>query len=234
MTRQQVQDEWRDVFLSQARLLEVPGRLIGEALAEVETHCADSGQSPDQAFGEPAAYARTLASGLAVRPVRRALRRHLRSVLLAAAGMAGIVLLPTGAGSLAHGGPAAITAGDVVSVVAGAIAVMLIVDLALAAGRLRRTWLLVLTLVLGFAASIGPRLLWQQQLVRMPAWLALIAGLALLAAAWWPLAVQQDRVLDPRTRREPFPPRPVLLTVLRLSPLVLLALLVLLVILMPK
>lgn len=37
----------------QLRLLEVPGDRIGQILAEVETHVADTGSDPVAAFGEP-------------------------------------------------------------------------------------------------------------------------------------------------------------------------------------
>ena len=36
------------------------GARIGDVLAEVEAHCADSGQTPREAFGEPADYAASL------------------------------------------------------------------------------------------------------------------------------------------------------------------------------
>ena len=46
----------------QLRLLEVPGDRIGQILAEVETHAADTGLDPGDAFGEPGEYAATYAA----------------------------------------------------------------------------------------------------------------------------------------------------------------------------
>ncbi|WP_413450395.1 hypothetical protein AA0Y32_06965 [Georgenia phoenicis] len=52
--------EWCDDFVLELRLRDVPGRVIGDRLAEVEQHCADTGESPAEAFGNAIAYAREL------------------------------------------------------------------------------------------------------------------------------------------------------------------------------
>jgi hypothetical protein len=53
-------DRWqRDVALL-LRLRGVDGTRIGDVLAEVDAHCADSGQTPQEAFGDPAGYAASL------------------------------------------------------------------------------------------------------------------------------------------------------------------------------
>jgi len=49
---------WCDDLVVELRLGDVPGPVIGERLAEVEAHCTETGESPQQAFGEPADYAR--------------------------------------------------------------------------------------------------------------------------------------------------------------------------------
>ena len=230
MTRRWLMDEWRDGFLTQARLLEVPGPAIGEALAEVETHCADSGQSPGEAFGSPDRYARDLARGLRIRSPAG---RRLRSLLLAAAALAGIFLLLAGAGGLPHDHPAEISVGDLISVVLGAAAVVAIVDLGLAT-RARGSQALVMAACTGgFVAAIAPRLLWTQRVAEVPVPAALAAGLALVLVGWWPLARTGDRVLDPRTGREPFPVPRLALLVIRLLPPVLLLGAVLLTVLLP-
>lgn len=51
---------WCDDFVMELRLMDVPGDVIGDRLAEVEAHCAESGETPDEAFGEPVAYAKTV------------------------------------------------------------------------------------------------------------------------------------------------------------------------------
>ena len=55
-----VDQRWAETFIVELRLVDVTGARIGEALSEVESHCGESGQGADQAFGDPVAYARTL------------------------------------------------------------------------------------------------------------------------------------------------------------------------------
>jgi hypothetical protein len=62
---------WCDTFATQTRLYGTPGPAIGEALAEIDAHCADSGQSPAEAFGDPVDYAAALARGLRPASSRR-------------------------------------------------------------------------------------------------------------------------------------------------------------------
>lgn len=52
--------QWCDDFVVELRLLDVPGRIIGDRLAEVEQHCTDTGENPAEAFGDPIDYARAL------------------------------------------------------------------------------------------------------------------------------------------------------------------------------
>lgn len=48
---------YRDKLLVALRLREVPGDRIGEVLAEVEAHVAETGEDPVEAFGTPRRYA---------------------------------------------------------------------------------------------------------------------------------------------------------------------------------
>jgi hypothetical protein len=57
-------DAYRQQLLFALRLRNVPGPRIGEAIAEVESHLAETGEDPVVAFGEPAEYARLLAESL--------------------------------------------------------------------------------------------------------------------------------------------------------------------------
>lgn len=45
------------------RLREVPGDRIGEVIAEVESHVAETGEDPREAFGTPKEYAKTISPG---------------------------------------------------------------------------------------------------------------------------------------------------------------------------
>lgn len=52
------------------RAHDVPGHRIAQAVAEVESHVADTGEDPIDAFGEPEAYAAALSRSLDVRRPR--------------------------------------------------------------------------------------------------------------------------------------------------------------------
>lgn len=55
------QQKWLDNFTLELAHRGVSGRDIGDAKASVESHLADSGESAEEAFGDPVAYARALA-----------------------------------------------------------------------------------------------------------------------------------------------------------------------------
>lgn len=54
---------YRQDLIQALRLKDVPGDRIGEAVAEVESHVADTGEDPVEAFGPAKEYAATLAAG---------------------------------------------------------------------------------------------------------------------------------------------------------------------------
>ncbi|MUN62839.1 hypothetical protein GMA12_06745 [Kocuria sediminis] len=60
---------WCDDFVVELRLRAVPGPVIGDRLGEVETHCAATGDTPAEAFGDPAAYAARIAEEGGTAPV---------------------------------------------------------------------------------------------------------------------------------------------------------------------
>lgn len=51
------EQDWVEAFVLEQRLLGVPGDRIGDALAVVESHVAESGESAQEAFGDPKVYA---------------------------------------------------------------------------------------------------------------------------------------------------------------------------------
>ncbi|MCZ2823048.1 MULTISPECIES: HAAS signaling domain-containing protein [unclassified Modestobacter] len=55
---------YSDDLLLALRLRDVPGTRIGEVLAEVQSHVAETGEDPRQAFGEPKQYADEVAEAL--------------------------------------------------------------------------------------------------------------------------------------------------------------------------
>lgn len=50
-------DAYRDELLLALRLRDVPGPRIAEVLAEIDSHVAESGEDPTEAFGPPREYA---------------------------------------------------------------------------------------------------------------------------------------------------------------------------------
>lgn len=54
MNAKQLTDkQWLDEMIIELRLRNVRGPAIGDAVAAVETHCAESGESATEAFGHP-------------------------------------------------------------------------------------------------------------------------------------------------------------------------------------
>lgn len=162
-TRPRDMEKYNADLLVALRLREVPGGRIGDILAEVESHVADTGEDPYEAFGAPRQYADRVA------PARTpAVRRGMfgQAVLGAAAGW----LLAQAAFSLVagettlYGLPSWVVLG--VGVALGAVMVVLvrrhsatIVDprtgrqLAPSSARRTAAFLLVMTLaVAGLAA----------------------------------------------------------------------------------
>ncbi|KGM00885.1 hypothetical protein [Cellulomonas cellasea] len=59
-TTQRIPRAWRDELVLALRERDVSGADIGDALAHVESFCADSGQGPDEAFGPAREHAASL------------------------------------------------------------------------------------------------------------------------------------------------------------------------------
>ena len=57
-------DDYRSRLLLALRLHDIPGPRIAEALAEVDSHVAETGEDPADAFGSPRDYARQLSRTL--------------------------------------------------------------------------------------------------------------------------------------------------------------------------
>lgn len=60
---------WRDLFTDEMRLRGASGAEIGEAMATVESHCAEAKLSPSDAFGDPVVYAQQLRRATNPRPM---------------------------------------------------------------------------------------------------------------------------------------------------------------------
>lgn len=56
-----IDPQWSEEFILEARLRDVPGTTIGDALGEINDHCRSSGESPLSAFGAARDYAASIA-----------------------------------------------------------------------------------------------------------------------------------------------------------------------------
>lgn len=235
MFRRQATNQWRDAFAVQLRLRNVPGARIGEALAEVDTHCADAGQSPQEAFGDPQAYAESLAAGLGS-PTTPRTRLSRKDALTTLSTLAGIACLLEGVDSVTHHLPGILTTGHLAGVVAGTAGVAAIMTVLFRTSHRRGTWLLIAATAACVSAMFYVQAAWKTPLVHAPGWLLLTVGVLALAVAWFPLVsgrLLADRIVDPRTGTEPYPATRLLLAIFRWGLPALLLLAVALIVMLP-
>jgi hypothetical protein len=115
-------ETYRQELLVALRLRDVPGQQIAEALAEVDSHVAESGEPPAEAFGPAPAYAAQLADALdPARPTGwRAVVRAMLTWTVPLA-MAGGYLVADGAFALGVGQDAVFGLPAAVSLVVGSL-----------------------------------------------------------------------------------------------------------------
>lgn len=103
-------DTYRSRLLLALRLRDVPGPRIAEALAEVDSHVAETGEDPTAAFGRPADYARRLHGALDADAPRGTVRGFLRGLTwhelsIGLLSLTGAGLLANAVGALGAGAP---------------------------------------------------------------------------------------------------------------------------------
>ncbi|MGJ7907666.1 HAAS signaling domain-containing protein [Actinopolyspora sp. H202] len=200
-------EKYRNELMFALRMREVPGDRVGDVLAEVETHVAETGQDPVEAFGTPGEYAARVAEefGAFAGSPRRAVLRP--SVLLVAALALCAAELAVPAVTTSE---VTLTTGSLVGLVA--LLALLLVPLLLAMraatelhGAGRRVWFglgALATLVLApFVANrlegvVGA----EPVLFTMPRWSAFaLAGVFLLGTvAVLARTIRGNRIVDPR------------------------------------
>src|SRR5450631_4408555 len=122
-----VDPAWAEEFAVELRLLGVGGTSIGDALSEVDSHCADSEESAPRAFGDPAEYARSL---LLPRHSDDSPRVLLRAVSPTALQVVGMFILIWGFTAWRQGGQLEITSAHLVTVTAFLLGVLVLVRFA--------------------------------------------------------------------------------------------------------
>ncbi|RXR26258.1 hypothetical protein EQW78_01000 [Oerskovia turbata] len=197
-----VEEEWAEAFVIELRLLDVPGTALGAALAEVESHCTDSGEPAAEAFGDPVAYARSL--DLPVEPDGRwevvtvlgpSCAQFLGLLLLGWGGSA--VLLAGRAGEVAPS--VDVTAGMLAMILAFGAGILLFYRHSAAMLRLimERPVVSFFALAGCMAVLVAVPVLLDGVLVALPAWpVAVGGGLALAAGTVWSAVQARRGTLD--------------------------------------
>lgn len=180
--------DWNDRFVLRLRGIGVPGPQIADALKTVETHCADTGESPQEAFGDPAEYAESLGFPP---------RLELGSALWALPAFLGTSVTINGLTDVLRGESTSITVWDLAM---WGVVVAFGVLVAVALTRLRSPWLVlgVLVAVLTVISVVASRL-GGPTLLEVNPWVVLAVGVALLIGtvlSLWRLS-SADRVIDP-------------------------------------
>jgi len=167
---------WRDDFVLAMRLRDADGRAIGDALAEIEEFCRDTGQDVEDAFGPAQDYAERLTAHPAT------WRVPWRVSWTTLTGLAGMMLLLWAV--TADGGTLDVTLGQLLGVACVWVGAVLVVRVA-APGRHSFVvlWLAVVA-VLGAVVAVG--VLVTSPVLALPVAVAVSAGVVLLlgAATW--------------------------------------------------
>lgn len=174
---EKVSPGWETDFVVELRLLDVSGQDIGDALEQVRSHCAESGEDARTAFGDPAEYARSL--GLPAQKVRFA-----GMLVGTGAGLVGMFLALWGFTSWLDGETVAITVGRIVAAVALVLAAPLL--LRYLRTVLERPWFAVVLAVVGLAAVVVAPIVLTTALAHLPALAVTAVGLVVVigTAVW--------------------------------------------------
>lgn len=187
---------WVDDFVLELRLIGVPGTRIGDALATVDAHLVDTGETAAEAFGPPKDYARELAEA---EPERTSMMDG-ASAADAVFGLIGIVLTPRVVTATLEQRAVTVTVGDLVSL---AILAVLTAIVFVAAERVLR-WVIdhqvaaVVTIALLTTGFVGVFLAWRTPVVDLPVQAAaLAAGFSLMISGLIASRIPRDLLRSP-------------------------------------
>lgn len=176
--------QWVEEFVLEQRLLGVPGPKIGDALATLDEHLADTGDTVQDAFGPAKDYARELAASAPPAP------SSLRSTLISAVcGLIGIILAPRAlVAALEHTG-VKVTTGDLIALaLAGAfVAALAAFEAPILRAIVEHRRVAALVAGLGtagvIAAMVAVFVVWPTPLFAVPTWIVGLAAVAALAVS---------------------------------------------------
>lgn len=200
--------KYRDELLLALRLRDISGARVGEVLAEVEAHVAETGEDPVAAFGPPKEYAAKVAAQLDTRTGKPSKLRTVAGALTVG------VLAYVGAGMLVSGltadGPVPVTAADLVAI---ALCACLLIPATLFAFRAATAVtggkvygvLAAIAYALGIGGLPLTKLLIDDQtaIFEISRWTAFAVAAVALAGAVLMLwqAIRHGRIIDPRSSR---------------------------------
>lgn len=177
-----IEPDWAEALLLELRLRGVGGQQIGATLAEIEAHCADSGETARDAFGDPTSYATAL--GLPPAPEQTvSVREELPSVGF---GLGGMLLTLGAVGAWRSGTDVGVTGGSLASLALVVLGTFLIIRHAEALVRAIATkaWLAVAYAVVPVAVFVGVLVLFGQTvLFTVPMLPCLVLGVLALATS---------------------------------------------------
>ena len=119
-----VDERWAESFLLELRLLAVAGDRVGAALSEVESHCVDSSDSAQEAFGDPVEYARSLDLPVQAEPSGLA---RLSSVAPSLLEVVGMLVLLWSFTAWRRGEPLDLTGGQLITLAVGMVSMVAVV-----------------------------------------------------------------------------------------------------------
>ena len=193
---------WIEDFVVESRVLDVPGDRIGDALATVEEHLVETGESVHEAFGSPRDYAAAIAE---YEPHTEGIDAS--TVISSGLGVLGIVFAPRALTAALSDMPVTITTGDLaalallVALIAGVMAFARPLMRTLTARRTAGFVLWLLGFLVVTAAMVACFVLWQTTVMTLSPWV--VGGIALagvIAAAWLGWRQRPDLVATPDGR----------------------------------
>ncbi len=218
--------DYTQALTVQLKLRKVAGHTIGQIVAEVESHVRETGEDPVEAFGQPGVHQAQFTSARGSRG--RRVWSSLLDAGVTTAAVSGVVMILKSLTSLA--GVARVTASMVLLWVGVGLVFALVLQQAdnfiadrqtrtvgasLADRRTRPTgasrqvwgfrgarwlYLIILAGLFQLAQTIRSRSPEGPELLHLPGWALLLAGLALLVACGWLDIRRTDRIVDPRGR----------------------------------
>lgn len=184
--------QWRDRFVTELRMMEVTGSRVGDELKIVQDHLAESGETAEEAFGDPAEYASDLG-------YTHTNSNWVSLGLIALTAYLVVSLIGDGLVATVKGEDLVIGGGDIIgAAMAVTAACVMIVVLA----RSRRPWPLFVGLwVITIAASIVVKKAWNPTVLTVtgPAAVVVAAVLLVFLIAVLVKHVRRNRITDPVT-----------------------------------